>query len=217
MTTHNVNDKHTHIMKRILYILSLVLTLCTPAMKAQNSTQAYKALEKTANVIGRTGGSSASFTLSGAETGTVSGTITIKGKKFHASTPQAIVWFDGSTQWTLVKRNNEVNISRPTLSQQQMMNPYTFINLYKQGYDLSMTTKGSNNVVHLVAKNKTSSIPEMYVTANKNTGVPSVIKMKHRQKWTTITIKNFRSGNFSNSTFTFNAKDFPSAEIIDLR
>ncbi len=204
-------------MKRILYILALVLTSCTLAVQAQNSAQAYKALDKTAKAIGGAGGASASFTLSSSETGTVSGTITIKGNKFHASTPQAIVWFDGSTQWTLVKKSNEVNISRPTRAQLQTMNPYAFINLYKQGYELSMTTQGSNNIVHLVAKNKTQNIPEMYVTTNKNTGVPSVIKMKHRQRWTTITIRNFRTGNFSNSTFTFNAKDFPSAEVIDLR
>lgn len=204
-------------MKRTLYLLSIVLTLCTQAVMAQNSAQAYKVIEKTAKAIGSTGGSSASFTLSSAETGTVNGTITIKGNKFHATTPQAIVWYDGSNQWTLVKRNNEVNISRPTQAQKQTMNPYTFINLYKQGYNLSLTTKGSNNVVHLVAKNKTQSIQEMYVTASKSTGIPTEIKMKHRQKWTTITIRNFRTGNYSNSTFTFNAKDFPTAEVIDLR
>ena len=141
----------------------------------------------------------------------------MKGNKFHAKTSAATVWFNGKTQWTYMKRNDEVNVSNPTLAQQQMMNPYTFVNIYKKGYTLSAKSEGANNVVHLVAQTKKQSIQEMYVTVNKKTSVPSKIKMKHSNKWYTITIGSLSSRKQPDSLFSFNSKDYPSAEVIDLR
>ena len=125
---------------------------------AQQNNAARKILDRAAKVVGRSGGASASFTMSSAATGKVSGTIAIKGNKFNARTPQAIVWFNGKTQWTYMKKNNEVNISTPTQAQQQMMNPYTFINVYKTGYKMSSAKAGSSYEVHLVAQNQKRSI-----------------------------------------------------------
>ena len=149
--------------------------------------------------------------------GKISGTIAVKGNKFHAKTSAATVWFNGKTQWTYMKKNDEVNVSNPTLAQQQMMNPYTFVNIYKKGYTLSAKSEGANNVVHLVAQTKKQSIQEMYVTVNKKTSVPSKIKMKHSNKWYTITIGSLSSRKQPDSLFSFNSKDYPSAEVIDLR
>ena len=180
-------------MKNFAAYLLLILFSIAP-VSAQNAQQARTMLDKIAKTIGRSGGASASFTMSNGS-GNVSGTIYIKGKKFHARTSEAIVWYNGKTQWTYMKKNDEVNVSNPTQAQQQLMNPYTFINIYKSGYNLSMKTKGNNQEIHLVARDK----------------------KKHNQKWTTITIRNFSAKNVSDNVFTFKAKDYPSAEIIDLR
>lgn len=208
-------------MKNLLFgiLAALILTaLCTTRLCAQNNAaQARAILDKTAKVVGRTGGVSASFNMSHPTTGTVSGTIAVKGNKFNARTPQATVWFNGKTQWTYLKKNNEVNISTPTAAQQQMMNPYTFVNIYKNGYKLALTPTANANVVHLVAQNTRQSIQEMYITVNKKTNVPSQIKMKHGGKWITINVTAFSAKNQPNSLFTFNSKDYPSAEVIDLR
>lgn len=192
----------------------LAVAVCT---SAQTNKQAMDVLNKTAQVIGHKGGASANFTFSNAKLGTTSGSIAIKGNKFNAHTPLATVWFNGKTQWTYMKRNDEVNVSNPTLAQQQMMNPYTFVNIYKKGYTLSAKSEGANNVVHLVAQTKKQSIQEMYVTVNKKTSVPSKIKMKHSNKWYTITIGSLSSRKQPDSLFSFNSKDYPSAEVIDLR
>ena len=183
---------------------------------AQNAQQARNVLDKMSKIIGRRGGASASFTMSNGA-GKASGTVFVKGNKFHARTSEAIVWYNGKTQWTYMKKNEEVNISNPTQAQQQAMNPYTFINIYKSGYNLSMKAKGSDNEIHLVAQNKKRSIQELYIIADKKTCIPSAIRMKHGQKWTTITISNFSAKNLSDAVFTFNPKDYPSAEVIDLR
>ena len=116
-----------------------------------------------------------------------------------------------------MKKNNEVNISTPTQAQQQMMNPYTFINVYKTGYKMSSAKAGASYEVHLVAQNQKRSIQEMYVTVNSKTYVPSRVKMKHNGRWYTVTISNFSAKKQPDSLFTFNSKDYPSAEVIDLR
>ncbi len=183
----------------------------------QGSSQTRKILDKTAQVVGRAGGASANFTISSTKMGKTSGTIAIKGNKFHARTPQAMVWFDGKTRWSYMKRTNEVNVSTPTRSQQASMNPYTFINMYKAGYQLSHRVTGNNYEVHMVAQDKHNGIPEMFILIDKRTYRPSQVKFKQGSGWTVINITNFKAKNLPNSTFAFKSKDVPSAEVIDLR
>lgn len=199
-------------MKKIISIAFMALmSLSTFAQTAQ------QVLDKTASIIGNKGGASANFQMSSPKYGSTSGTIAIKGNKFHARTPQATVWYNGKTQWTYMKKTNEVNVSNPTQAQQMSMNPYTFINIYKTGYTSSMKTVGSNYEVRLVAQNKKRSVQELVLTINKKTYVPSQIKMRQGSTWSTITVSNFKSKSVPNSTFVFNSKDFPQAEIVDLR
>ncbi len=192
------------------------MVLMSLVANAQNAAEARKILDKTASVVGRKGGASANFTVSSSKVGTVSGSIAIKGNMFHARTPQAIVWYNGKTQWSYMKSTNEVNISTPTEAQKMKMNPYTFLTMYKSGYNLSMTRKGKNYNVNLVAQNKTRSVQEVYLSINSSY-TPTTVKMREGQTWTTIAITNFRAQSQPTSTFTFRVKDFPSAEIIDLR
>lgn len=199
-------------MKKIL-ALAFVAMMSIGAM-AQTAQQV---LDKTAAVIGNKSGASANFKMSSSKYGSASGSIAIKGNKFNARTPQAIVWFNGKTQWTYLKKTNEVNVSNPTQAQQMSMNPYTFINIYKTGYKSTLKTAGSNYVVHLVANNQKRSVAEMYITINKKTHIPSVVKMRQSNTWSTITVSNFRAKSVSNSTFNFNSKECPGAEVIDLR
>ena len=206
-----------HTLLSILLVAAMAVVSSVQSMAQSNTAQARAILDKTSKVIGHKSGVSASFTLNNPTTGNVSGTIAVKGGKFNARTPQAIVWFNGKTQWTYMKKNNEVNISTPTQAQQQMMNPYTFINVYKTGYKMSSAKAGASYEVHLVAQNQKRSIQEMYVTVNSKTYVPSRVKKKHNGRWYTVTISNFSAKKQPDSLFTFNSKDYPSAEVIDLR
>ena len=55
------------------------------------------------------------------------------------------------------------------------------------------------------------------ILIHKKSYKPSIVKMRQTNDWTTMTISNFKAKNLPNSTFTFPAKDFPQAEVIDLR
>ena len=180
-----------------------------------NAQTAKEVLDKTAATVSAKQGAQASFTISG-QSMNASGTIAIKGKKFHATTAQATIWFDGKTQWTYMKNNDEVNISNPTESQLAAINPYNFIYLYKKGYNYKMEKKGGNFVVHLTATDK-KSIQEMFLTIGQKSYTPSQIRYKTAKGWTTIDIRNFKTANLADGMFRFNSKDFPHAEVIDLR
>ena len=201
------------IMKRILNILlMLAVTLCSA-----NAQTAKQVLDKTAAALSNKGGVTASFTVTGKNIPAISGKISVKGRMFHASTPQAIVWFNGKTQWTYMKSQQEVNVSTPTEAQLQSVNPYNFINIYKKGYSYTMKTVSAGYEVHLKATDSKRQIQEMYITVNKSTYAPSQVKMRQGTKWTTITISSLKKANLPNSVFTFPAKDYPNAEVVDLR
>lgn len=199
--------------KNILIALSLLLSL---SAYAQNATQARQILDKAAKIINRKGGASANFTINGGASGTLSGTLYIKGNKFYAKTPQAATWYNGKTQWTYMAKSEEVNVSNPNEAQQAQMNPYKFITLYKKGYDLGMKQVGGNYQIHLTDQKK-QSIQEMYITINKATNLPTQVRMRQNNKWSTITITNFQAKDLGDALFTFNPKNYPNAEIIDLR
>lgn len=197
-------------MEKLISILLFGLFSFLPL----NAQTAKQVLDKTAAVVSNKSGAQASFTIKGNNINT-SGTIAIKGKKFHATTPQATIWFDGKTQWTYMKKNDEVNVSNPTEAELAAINPYNFIYMYKNGYTSTMTKKGSNYEVHLTASKK--SISELYIVVDQKTYVPSQIRLKQQKGWTTIDIKNFKKANLADGAFRFNSKDFPTAEVIDLR
>jgi len=184
---------------------------------AQGTSKAKSILDKTAKIVSNKSGASANFKISGGNTGTLTGKISIKGNKFHATTPEASVWYDGKTQWAYMKDTEEVNVSTPTDAQQAQMNPYKFITLYQKGYALTLKTLSGAYEVHLKAQNAKQSIKEMYITVNSKTYLPTKVKMLQGGKWSTITISNFKAQTLSDATFTFNPKQYPDAEVIDLR
>lgn len=198
-------------MKRLCFLITTVL-LCTTTF----AQTAKSVLDKAAANISVKSGVQASFKMSGSM-GTTSGTIAVKGKKFHATTPQAIVWFDGKTQWTYMKNNDEVNVTTPTEAQLQAINPYNFINLYKNGYTATLNKSGKDFIVHLTASSKDKKIRELFITVNKSSYNPTQVKLLQGTKWTIFDITDLKKQNISDGEFRFNAKDFPQAEIIDLR
>lgn len=197
-------------MKKI--VLALTLLLAAAAGYAQTATQV---LDKASQKLNIKSGFKADFKASMPQ-GTITGTVAVKGNKFMATTQHTKMWFDGKTQWTYMTRNDEVNVSNPKDSELQAMNPYNFINLYKKGYKSTMRTEGGNYVIHLTADSKAKKVQELFITVDKSYSLTQV-KMLQGKKWTIFDITNLKQEALADSYFRFNAKDFPTAEVIDLR
>ena len=197
-------------MKKIVFALSLMM-VCTTIM----GQTAKSVLDKAAAAVSNKNGVSANFTMTGG-IGNASGTIAVKGKKFQATTAIANIWFDGKTMWTYMKKNDEVNVTTPSSAQLQKINPYNFINLYKNGYTMTMSQSAASYTVHLTDQ-KNNKIEELFITIDKKSYYPTQVKMLQNKKWTTFDISNLKAQTLADAMFTFNSKDFPSAEVIDLR
>ena len=199
-------------MKKVILVLSLIM-LHVSFGAAQT---AKEVLDKCAATLTAKEGLRADFTMESAQYGSASGTIAVKGRMFHATTSVAAMWFDGKTQWTYMKKNDEVNVTTPSESELQAFNPYNFINMYKKGYKYSMTTADKSYKVHLTATGS-KKISEMFITVDKSSYQPSEVKMLQGKKWTTFTISNLKKVAMADAEFRFNSKDYPTAEVIDLR
>ena len=190
-----------------------LIAFCS-SMQAES---AKSILDKAAATVSSPQGVEARFQIVSRQFGSTSGSIAIKGNKFQATTPQAIIWFDGKTQWAYMRQNDEVNISTPSEVELQAINPYNFINIYKKGFRLSSKKVANSYEVHLIAKDKSRHIQEMYIIVDQASYRPTHVKMKTNGKWSTIIISGLKTTPLSDTIFKFNAKDYPKAEIIDLR
>lgn len=197
--------------KHFAIIMMLLLSVGAQAESAK------RILDKAATTVSNPGGVQAHFQMISKQFGTTEGEIAVKGNKFHATTPDATIWFDGKTQWTYMKGNDEVNISNPTEAQLQAINPYNFINIYKKGYKLEAKKVEHFYEVHLIPTDKNRKIQEMYIVVDETSYHPTHVKMKQKDKWSTIVISRLKTASLSDNLFKFNSKDFPQAEIIDLR
>ena len=198
-------------MKKIGFLITAVLLSV-----ATYGQTAKSVLDKAAATVSAKQGVRAHFKMTGTNVNT-SGQIAVKGRKFNATTPQATVWFDGKTMHTYLQKNDEVTVTKPSEAQLQAINPYNFINLYKKGYDCTLNKSGKDYVVHLTAQNDNSKIKEMFVAIDKKSYHPTQVKLLQGKKWTVFDITNLKRESISDSEFRFNAKDFPTAEIIDMR
>ena len=197
--------------KHFAIIMMLLLSVGAQAESAK------RILDKAAATVSNPGGVQAHFQMISKQFGSTEGDIAVKGRKFHATTPDATIWFDGKTQWTHMKGNDEVNISNPTEAQLQAINPYNFINIYKKGYKLEAKKVEHFYEVHLIPTDKNRKIQEMYIVVDETSYHPTHVKMKQKDKWSTIVISRLKTASLSDDLFKFNSKDFPQAEIIDLR
>ena len=197
--------------KHFAIVMMLLLSVGAQAESAK------RILDKAAATVSNPGGVQAHFQMISKQFGTTEGEIAVKGNKFHATTPDATIWFDGKTQWTYMKGNDEVNISNPTEAQLQAINPYNFINIYKKGYKLEAKKVEHFYEVHLIPTDKNRKIQEMYIVVDETSYHPTHVKMKQKDKWSTIVISRLKTASLSDDLFKFNSKDFPQAEIIDLR
>ena len=175
----------------IIRIAAIALFTFQSSLFTANAQSAKSVLDKAAASVTVASGVKANFRMT-TTTGNTSGAIAIKGKKFYATTPQAKIWFDGKTQWTYLKNNDEVNVSNPTEAQLQAINPYNFINLYKNGYTYTMNTAGTNYVIHLTSNSADRKIKELFITVNKKSYEPMQVKMLQGKKWTTFDITSIK-------------------------
>jgi outer membrane lipoprotein-sorting protein len=152
------------------------------------------------------------------------GEAMMKGDKFKLDLNTAIIWFDGKTQWVLLKDAGEVNISTPSAKELAFISPLALLRLYKSGYTLKKPVSAIVNgqsayVIEMIPTTSYSDFKQLSVAVDKKTNTILQIKttLKNNQI-SIIDIKNYNDNhNFPDSVFVFNKAEYPDVEVVDLR
>lgn len=210
------------------FTFSVLIALLTLPVFAQQQVQAKVVLDCVAaafrNAEGVKAGFDAKAFSKGRPAGETGGVIQLKGEKFKLETTDVITWFDGKTQWSYLADSDEVNVSNPTPAELQSLNPYALLQLYQHGYTCKLGAMKSFRgkpvyEVILAAVNRTQEPARMVVVVAKDTYRPLFITVEQRDKSRSeITITSYQTGQkYTDALFTFDKKQYPQAEIIDLR
>lgn len=200
-------------MRRIFLIWTALLVAVL--LHAQNATSV---LDKSAATLRAAGNVKIGFTLE-VDGGASAGYIKLQRQKFVVNVGGSITWFDGKTMWTYVKANEEVNVTTPSADAVAKMNPYAFLSFYKKGYTAKMGKGTAKEHEVLLTGKSGSPYTNVVVRINKSTQYPTFIKMtSSKGAVTTIRCNSFlKNQKYKDSTFQFNKKNYPDAEIVDLR
>lgn len=202
----------------ILFLLSVL-----PSM-AQKEAEAKKVLEQTSQAFKQSGGVEADFTLIPYMQEEVKGHMQLMEECFHLKMDEMVTWFDGKTQWTYLPINEEVNVSNPTREEIESINPMAYLSLYKEGYTCQLGGKSNFNgkavyEVTLKTEDLQKQWQNLTLYIDRTTLLPLYFKLQGEGRdYHIITISNYKQGkNWKKEHFTFNPKEYPNAEVIDLR
>ncbi len=210
-------------------LLLLVFMITLTQSPAQEGNQSKAILDKTYAAFKASKGVRFTFTLSTLDQANnpsdiQSGEAYAKGDKFMLNMEEMDVWFDGKTQWVLIKEVNEVNISQPTIQDIASISPLALLGIYKNGYDIappvSTTTNGkSTRRIDMTPSSSQGEFQSVSVLIDKiNHTLTQVCLTHHNGLKTYIDITDYNANHhLADPFFTFDASAHPGVEIIDLR
>ena len=211
------------------YILAFTALLTVSVAFAQSSANARNILDKAYSTYENSKGIRMVFNVTTTdEQGTAyqaqKGTALAKGNKFKIEMPTIDTWFDGKTQWVLMKDINEVNINNPSNEEIASISPLALLSMYKTGYTLnapvSKTINGKSAfVIDMTPTAGKSDFKKVSVSIDKKTStvlqVDIILKDGMKNK---IDIGDYNANyNFPDSEFVFDKDNHKGVEIVDLR
>ena len=212
--------------KSIFTILTILFAF---GLFAQNSAESRKIIDKTYNDYISSEGIKLSFVLTtidsdGEEYDSQKGVASIKANKFYLEMNDMDVWFDGKTQWVLMKNIDEVNISNPSESELTSISPLALLGIYKDGYllkaPLSKTLNNKNVYqIEMTPMNAGKDFKSIKINIDKASGrlTQALFTLKNNMK-TKIDITDYNDNyKFGDSDFIFDKSKYKDTDVIDLR
>ncbi|NDW08818.1 LolA-like putative outer membrane lipoprotein chaperone [Dysgonomonas sp. 520] len=207
---------------KILIVLSVLFAQIAVAQNARTI------LDNASDAFNKAGGVNAKFTVKQENTRTKetfnqNGTAWIKGNKFKFELTDAITWFDGKTQWVYAKRGDEVNVTNPTGEELASISPTALLGMYKSGFNLIYKgeVKDQGRLAYNVemVPQKKGEVSKFIINIDKqNSQIKSITIINTDGTKATLTITKYQTGvTLTDSTFSFNSKEYPGVDIIDLR
>ena len=211
-------------MKRL--ILLFVFHLSLFAVHCSFAQEAMKVLDITADRLRKAGNVKIEYKATlfegAAEKTSQTGTMWLNESKLKLQTDDITTWYDGKTRWCYVPSAGEVSIDEPSKKEMAAMNPYTFMNIYKKGFRMTVreTVLRGEAVyeVYLKARYAKMDVKEVYVDIRKSDYQPLCIRVREDDDWQRVSILGFKSGlQLGEDFFSFKQSDYPKALVNDMR
>ena len=212
-------------MKRIILLFFLHFFIAS-FLHFSFAQDAMKVLDIAADRIQKAGNVKieykASIFAGATEKASTTGTMWLQESKMKLEADEITTWYDGKTRWCFVPNTNEVNIDEPSKKEMAAMNPYTFMNIYKKGFKMSVkeTVLRGDAVyeVYLKAKYAKMDVKEVYVDIRKSDYQPLCIRVREDNDWQRVSVLSFEGNlNLSDDFFVFPEKDYPDVLKNDMR
>ena len=215
--------KLKHYKSRILSIAIAAIALFSASAVAASPSgapNAHQILERTTSKIGKARCITASFSMT-ANGHTAKGTLKMSGDKFFLTLPNASIWYDGRTLWSLDSSTKEVNISEPMPEELAQIKPKIIISsLLNAATPRQMKGTDKDYALHITPKvSQRLAFTSAMIDVDKKTFLPSriVLTLDSGQTVTLNTDNINLTTNHPASTFVFNKSNYPGYTLIDLR
>lgn len=215
-------------MNAIRTLSTLLLFLLYVTLSSAQTQSAEALLRSAEERFNRSGGVKASFTMrtennKSGQTDSFEGAIRMAGSHFHIKTVDLESWFDGKSLWTHLIGSDEVNLTTPSTTEMDAMNPAVLFRLYKNGFNTKLIgtrqQKGATiTLVELTPKAAKSDLQRIVIGINPLQQIVEIEMSTSDRIKNKITIHNYESGvTLPHSTFRFDPTQNPTLELIDLR
>ncbi len=217
---------------KLLISLSVLLSFCivTPSF-AQNDPKAKAVLDAVSKKVSTLKSLKANFALklTGGKGGNVTdsrkGSLTLKGQKYRVVIGQQEIICDNATVWTYNKEAKEVQVAKynsaeQTMSPAKLFTPSFFDKEYSYTYKGERKEEGKNcDIIELTPHDKSKQLAKIELMVDKGTSMIAGGNYweKNGNKYA-VTISNVtQNADIPDAQFTWNAKEHPGVEVVDLR
>lgn len=216
-------------MKHFLIILSTIIAF--GSAKAQLDPKAKAILDEVSKKTKAYSSIKADFTISqqaadkSKKPDVTKGTILLKGDKFKLKLTGQEIISDTKTTWTYLADANEVQVNTAEPDAEGALNPSKIFTLYEKGYKYKYAKAGTLNgtsvdIINLYPENPDKvkfHTAKLYVHKTEKRILSLQMLMKDGSSVTYDVTKFSSNTAVNDATFTFNTKDHPGVDVVDLR
>jgi outer membrane lipoprotein-sorting protein len=160
-----------------------------------------------------------SFTEKGVKASSQKGEFSFKGNKYFGNFSGNKIFCDGASIWIYQQETNEVTINSVEDSQNEILNISKFISEANSKFRPKLIREEKGDyIIDLIPKTK-SEFSKVRLKTNIKTNRISSIEVNYRSsKSYTYNITTYKTKvPLKESDFVFNKKNYPTANVVDLR
>ena len=205
--------------KIVLVIMLLISALCTAqADETPNSRQARRIFNQAYNQVFGEQGATLHYDVNIIGIYKTNGTIWYKGKKSKFVDAKMNSWNDGTTVYTIKKKNKKKKEVEIHNAKNNKSDKYSRkFKFDPENFDYSVAEDPEGLMLTLKAKDGVKGIKEVQALVERKTYNPIRLRIKISFIWTTIKISDFHSGGITDEMLAFPKELYKDYVFVDKR